>query len=148
MRECVDCGRHFSAKACPGCGWNPPPDQPRSHPISPPPDRVIHYPGMAAIASQTIQSVLSGRMTVDQLVAWCEEAERKWPLIGWAQAAEVLRNRPRPAARARVREGQAALDAWEKAPWTSRQRSQEELERQKEVLRGMDGQAVSEEVTF
>ena len=23
MRECVDCGRHFTASVCPGCGWKP-----------------------------------------------------------------------------------------------------------------------------
>ena len=117
-------------------------------PAPPPPERAIHYPGMAQVASQTIQPALDGRMTVDQLTAWCEEAEGKWPLIGWRKAAETLRNRPRPAGRAKVREARATLQAWEVEPWTSRQRSQEDLARQKEILRGMDGQAVSDEVPF
>lgn len=108
-------------------------------PPPPPPERVIHYPGMVAIASQTIQAVLASRMTVDQIIAWCEEADGKWPLIGWREAAEALRNRPQPAGRAKMREALAIFQAWEQAPWTSRQRSQEELGRQKEVLRGMDG---------
>lgn len=125
------------------------PDAPvRTYRVPPTPERHVHYPGMAALANHAIQAALSGRMTVDQLVAWCEEAEGRWPLIGWREAAEALRCRLRLTPRGRIREARAILQAWEGKPWTSKQRTREELARQQAVVLGMDGQPVADAVPF
>lgn len=125
---------------------------PRTVHVPPAPERVVHYPGMAQVAAATIQTVLDRSMTAELLIVWCEEAEGRWPRIGWREVAETLRRRPRGKHQVggpgRIREARALLQAWEAVPWTSQQRSREELARQKAAILGMDGQPAAEEVPF
>lgn len=105
---------------------------------------------MAHEAMARINAALAGQLTVDALITWCAEAEARWPGIGWAAAGEQLRLRPQPTRVGKhgLTRARAILQAWEQAPWASRQRPREEIERQKEILRGLDGQPVAEEPPF
>lgn len=128
------------------------PDSPvRTYRVQPAPERIVHYPGMAQLAQRETFAAVAGQRTVTTLILWCEEAERKWPLIGWREAAEALRRRP-PHKQGLATLGQLArgrrpaVQPWDRV--SSQQRSQEELERQKAEILGLDGQAVSESVPF
>lgn len=116
------------------------------HPL--PPSR--HYPGMAEEASGQIHAVLSGKVSVDGLSTWCSEAEIRWPGIGWGLAAMELRERKRgvnpaylaPWRQERMR-SRAILESWEPT-----RIDKSEVEQQKSVILGMNGQPVADGVPF
>ena len=116
--------------------------------VHPTPERVVHYPGMAQEAMKRIMAAQSGRMTVDALIAWCEEADARWPLIGWREAAERLRRVPPRTQGVRTLGGQARQAAYEKIVAQERATLTPFQRETRARLLGMDGKPVEPEVPF
>jgi len=120
----------------------------RTYRVPQTPERIVHYPGMAQEAMKRITAALSGQMTVDALLAWCEEADARWPLIGWRAAAEQLRRLPTRTPGVRTLGGQARQAAYEKIVAQERATLTPFQRETRARLLGMDGKPVEPEVPF
>jgi len=98
MPECPDCGRVFSSRLCPGCGYRHQNAVGSGRtaraftytrdPLGPPPG--TRYPGMAKASMRTIQDTLDGRISVPDLIQWCSDADARWPGVGWGKTSADL----------------------------------------------------------
>lgn len=79
MRECVDCGRHFSSRACPGCGWEPSIAQ----------EKTAHVPPLDPEPQRSSVKCCLCRKPV-LMSGWCDNCQ-EWPInitpVRWCERA-------------------------------------------------------------